>query len=63
MHAHDILVARREQLERALAEIAETSPWALTIARLRCLRGIDTLSASAWSPRWATSAASNTHAF
>jgi len=45
MHAHDILVARREQLERALAEIAETSAWALTIARLRCLRGIDTLSA------------------
>src|SRR6266566_5184483 len=45
MHAHDILVARREQLERALAEIAETSHWALTIARLRCLRGIDTLSA------------------
>ena len=44
-------------------KIAETSPWALTIARLRCLRGIDTLSASAWSPRWATSAASNTHAF
>ncbi len=63
MHGHDILVARRAQLERALAEIAETSPWALTIARLRCLRGIDTLSASAWSPRWATSAASNTHAF
>jgi transposase len=45
MHAHDILVARREQLERALAEIAATSAWALTIARLRCLRGIDTLSA------------------
>ena len=45
MHGHDILVARRAQLERALAEIAETSPWALTIARLRCLRGIDTLSA------------------
>src|SRR5437667_7169546 len=45
MHAHDLLVARREQLERALAQIAETSPWALTIARLRCLRGIDTLSA------------------
>src|SRR2546428_1946993 len=45
MHAHDILVARREQLERALAEIAETSAWARTIARLRCLRGIDTPSA------------------
>ncbi len=45
MQAHDILVARRVQLEQALAEIAEASPWALTIARLRCLRGIDTLSA------------------
>jgi len=45
MQAHDILVARREQLERALAEIAESSPWSPTVGRLRCLRGIDTLSA------------------
>jgi len=45
MQAHDILVARREQLERALAEIAASSPWSRTVARLRCLRGIDTLSA------------------
>ncbi len=45
MHAHEILVARREQLEQALAEIAETSIWSPTVARLRCLRGIDTLSA------------------
>lgn len=50
MHAHDILVARRDQLEKVLAEIAETSPGAVTIARLRCLRGIDTLSAP-WSSR------------
>ena len=45
LHAHDTLVARRDQLEQALTEIAEASRWATTIARLRCLRGIDTLSA------------------
>jgi transposase len=45
LHAHDSLVARRDHLERALGELAERSRWAPTIARLRCLRGIDTLSA------------------
>ena len=39
------MLARRERLERALGELAEASPWAATINRLRCLRGIDTLSA------------------
>jgi transposase len=45
LHAHDSMLGRRERLERALAELAERSAWAETIARLRCLRGIDTLSA------------------
>jgi transposase len=45
LHAHDWMVARRDQLERSLAELAEHSPWADLINRLRCLRGIDTLSA------------------
>jgi transposase len=45
LHAHDTLLARRDQLDRAIDEIATESPWATIIARLRCLRGIDTLSA------------------
>jgi transposase len=45
LHAHDWMLARRDQLERSLAELAEDSPWADTISRLRCLRGINTLSA------------------
>jgi transposase len=45
-HAHDHLLARRDQLERALEELAVDSPWARTIGGLRCLRGIDTLSAT-----------------
>jgi transposase len=45
LHAHDSMLARRTRLERALGELAEASPWAGTINRLRCLRGIDTLSA------------------
>ncbi|HVW81642.1 MAG TPA: IS110 family transposase [Mycobacteriales bacterium] len=45
-HAHDHLLARRDVLERALEESAVDSPWARTIGGLRCLRGIDTLSAS-----------------
>jgi transposase len=43
--AIDALVIRRDQLEATLAELIPSSPWALDIARLRCLRGIDTLSA------------------
>jgi transposase len=45
LHAHDVLLARRERIEHELTHIAQHSPWAQTIARLRCLRGIDTLSA------------------
>jgi transposase len=43
--AIDVLVVRRDALERAIGELVPDSPWADTVARLRCLRGIDTLSA------------------
>ena len=45
LHAHDVLLARRDGLDRALAEMALDCPWSETIARLRCLRGVDTLTA------------------
>jgi transposase len=44
LHAHDVLIARRDQIEADLAELATCVPCAHTVARLRCLRGIDTLS-------------------
>ena len=43
--AIDALLVRRDALEATIAELAGVSPWAQTVARLRCLRGIDTLSA------------------
>lgn len=43
--AIDALVVRRDALEAAIGELVPESPWAETVARLRCLRGIDTLSA------------------
>lgn len=43
--AIDALIVRRDTLETAIDELIPDSPWADTIARLRCLRGIDTLSA------------------
>ena len=43
--AIDALLVRREALERRMAELVPDSPWAETVARLRCLRGLDTLSA------------------
>lgn len=43
--AIDALVVRRDTLERAITELVNDSPWAVTVARLRCLRGIDTLTA------------------
>jgi transposase len=42
---HEVLLARRDRLDRMIAEQATQGPWAPAIARLRCLRGIDTLSA------------------
>jgi len=38
-------VIRRDALETTIAELVPGSPWEQTVARLRCLRGIDTLSA------------------
>jgi transposase len=43
--AIDALVVRRDTLERTISELVPLSPWAEPVARLRCLRGIDTLSA------------------
>jgi transposase len=45
LHAHDVLLARRDRIEQELEQLVGDSPWTVTIARLRCLRGIDTLSA------------------
>jgi transposase len=45
LHAHDVLLARRDRIETELVQLTIASPWTETIARLRCLRGIDTLSA------------------
>jgi transposase len=45
LHAHDVLLARRGRVETELDALAAASGWADTIARLRCLRGIGTLSA------------------
>ena len=42
---HEVLLARRDRLDRVIAEQAQNGPWASTVARLRCLRGIDTLTA------------------
>ena len=44
-HAHDVLLHRREGLDRALAEIAKDCPFTPLVGRLRCLRGVDTLTA------------------
>ena len=43
--AIDALAHRREQLEREIVAMLPSSPWTVQVARLRCLRGIDTLSA------------------
>jgi transposase len=43
--AIDALLVRRDALESSIGELVPSSPWAQSIARLRCLRGIDTLSA------------------
>src|SRR6266699_3418871 len=47
VHTVDLVDARIEQLERAIRETAEQEPWRELVARLRCLRGIDTLTALA----------------
>jgi transposase len=45
LHAVDLVDARIGKLEQAIRETAEQGPWRELVARLRCLRGIDTLSA------------------
>src|SRR2546430_10511665 len=47
LHALDLADARIKHLERALDETAEQQPWRELVARLRCLRGVDTLTALA----------------
>jgi transposase len=47
LHAVDLVDARIEQLERVIRETAELGPWRELVGRLRCLRGIDTLTALA----------------
>src|SRR4051795_5490794 len=44
--AADALVHRREQLEREIVALLPGAPWQPQLARLRCLRGIDTLTAA-----------------
>jgi transposase len=43
--AIDALTHRRDALEREIVAMLRSSPWTVQVARLRCLRGIDTLSA------------------
>jgi transposase len=45
LHALDLVDHRIAALERAIAETAGQGPWRGLVARLRCLRGIDTLTA------------------
>jgi transposase len=47
VHALDLVDRRIEALERAIEEAAGRGPWRELVARLRCLRGIDTLTAFA----------------
>jgi transposase len=47
LHTVDLVDARIERLERAIRETADQEPWRELVARLRCLRGIDTLTALA----------------
>ncbi|MEK6228603.1 MAG: IS110 family transposase [Actinomycetota bacterium] len=44
--AVDAIEQRRDAIDQTLEELAPESPWAQTIARLRCFRGIDTLAAT-----------------
>jgi transposase len=43
--AIEALLLRRDTLERMIDRLVPACPWAEQVARLRCLRGIDTLSA------------------
>ena len=43
--AIDALAHRRDQLEREIVALVPGSPWVVQVGRLRCLRGVDTLTA------------------
>lgn len=43
---HEVLLARRDRLDCLLDARANQGPWAACVARLRCLRGVDTLTAA-----------------
>ena len=43
--AIDALTHRRERLEREIIGLLPSSPWQIQVGRLRCLRGVDTLTA------------------
>jgi transposase len=43
--AVEALIHRRQELERQITAQIPTSPWAREVGRLRCLRGVDTLTA------------------
>jgi transposase len=43
--AIDALVIRRDSLEREIVAILPACPWTVQVGRLRCLRGVDTLTA------------------
>ncbi len=45
LHTVDLVDRRIEALERSIRETAEQGPWRELVGRLRCLRGIDTLTA------------------
>jgi transposase len=47
LHTVDLVDARIEALERAIRETAGQEPWRALVASLRCLRGVDTLTALA----------------
>jgi transposase len=45
LHAVDLVDRRIEILERQIAALSLEGPWAPLVAKLRCLRGVDTLTA------------------
>jgi transposase len=47
LHAVDLVDRRVEALDKSIRSMAEQGPWRDLVARLRCLRGVDTLTAFA----------------
>ena len=42
---HEVLLARRARLDELIAQQAQDAQWSALVGRLRCMRGIDTLTA------------------